>query len=457
MNTQKKTYLQMLVLLIVWVVSIYGGSIAHAQTARTSSAGQLMQGLPDFTVLVNKVGPSVVNIQTFALTGRGGALKSDGVGSGFIISSDGYILTNEHVVAGSIEVVVTLPDLREYRAKVVGSDKRSDVAVVKIDTPDLLPAVRIGDPRALNVGEWVLAIGSPYGFENTVTAGIISAKQRDTGSYVNFIQSDVAINPGNSGGPLINMRGEVVGVNSQIYSRSGGYVGISFSIPIDEAMAVVASLRDKGFVERGRISVQSNPVTQDIARAIGLGNAGYGAQISSVTRNSSAYKGGLQVGDIVTQVNGQRVERASDLARLVGRLKPESFAKIQVFRLGEWKELEVRVDSTPRATTAEADDKEASTPSNAGVRRLRITVSNLTTEQKRRLHQRNGVMVRSVNALGARAGIRRGDVILAIGNTKIIAARQFNRVLRELDRKKDVPILIYRNNQAQFVLVRMDS
>ena len=264
-----------------------------------------------------------------------------GVGSGFILSSDGFVMTNAHVVDGASEVLVTLPDKREFKARIVGADKRTDVAVVKIDATGL-PAVKVGDISKLRVGEWVMAIGSPFGLENTVTAGIVSAKQRDTGDYLPFIQTDVAINPGNSGGPLINMRGEVVGINSQIYSRSGGFMGISFSIPIDEAIRVSDQLRAFGRVSRGRIGVQIDQVTKDVAESIGLGKA-QGALVRGVEAGSPGEKAGIEPGDIITKFDGKSIEKPSDLPRLVGNTKPGTKSSVTVFRRGNLRDLNVTI------------------------------------------------------------------------------------------------------------------
>ncbi|MDP3605632.1 MAG: Do family serine endopeptidase, partial [Polaromonas sp.] len=314
-----------------------------------------VRSLPDFTDLVETVGPSVVNIRTLEKVKAGAAGNADeqmleffrrfgipvppnmpraprpdrsqpdedqprGVGSGFILTSDGLVMTNAHVVEGADEVLVTLTDKREFKARIIGSDKRTDVAVVKIEATGL-PAVKIGDISRLKVGEWVMAIGSPFGLENTVTAGIVSAKQRDTGDYLPFIQTDVAINPGNSGGPLLNMRGEVVGINSQIYSRSGGFQGISFAIPIDEATRVADQLRSTGRVTRGKIGVQIDQVSKDVAESIGLGKP-QGALVRGVEAGSPAEKGGVEAGDIITRFEGKTIDKATDLPRLVGNVKP---------------------------------------------------------------------------------------------------------------------------------------
>jgi len=346
--------------------------------------------LPDFTELVERVGPSVVNIRTMerarsaAVPGAGGidpnmeeffrrfgiplpggrgAPRSPGggnddepqqrgVGSGFILSADGYVMTNAHVVEGADELLVTLTDKREFKAKVIGADKRTDVAVVKIETTGL-PAVKLGDVGKLKVGEWVMAIGSPFGLENSVTAGIVSAKARDTGDYLPFIQTDVAINPGNSGGPLINLRGEVVGINSQIYSRSGGFMGISFAIPIDEAKNVADQLRANGRVIRGRIGVTIAPVTKDVAESIGLGKA-TGALVRGAESGGPADKAGIEAGDIITKVDGKLIEKSGDLPRIVGAAKPGSKAVLQVFRRGGYRDLTVTVAEFEPDTPARA-------------------------------------------------------------------------------------------------------
>ena len=373
-----------------------------------------VSGLPDFTELVERVSPSVVNIRTserrngaagggnvdpgieefFRRFGipmpnqrpgpRGGPRGEGdeeamprGVGSGFILSADGFIMTNAHVVDGADEVIVTLTDKRELKARIVGTDRRTDVAVVKVEATGL-PAVRIGDVNRLKVGEWVMAIGSPFGLDNTVTAGIVSAKQRDTGEYLPFIQTDVAINPGNSGGPLLNMRGEVVGINSQIYSRSGGFMGISFAIPIDEAMRVAEQLRTSGRVSRGRIGVQIAPVTKDVAESIGLGKP-VGALVRSVEPGGPADKAGLEPGDIITRVDGKAVERSNDLPRLIGAIKPGSRASLQVFRRGQSRDLTLTVAEFEADQPARRTPAEPSTPAQKNV--LGISAADLTDAQ----------------------------------------------------------------------------
>ena len=448
--------------------------------------------LPDFTDLVEQVGPSVVNIRTLERSrGNGsmpGGMDDDmqeffrrffgqplpgtpphpmprpdrpqpdeehprGVGSGFILSTDGYVMTNAHVVEGADEVLVTLTDKREFKAKIVGSDKRTDVAVVKIDATGL-PAVKVGDVTRLKVGEWVMAIGSPFGLENTVTAGIVSAKQRDTGEYLPFIQTDVAINPGNSGGPLINMRGEVVGINSQIYSRSGGFMGISFAIPIDEAMRVSDQLRVSGRVSRGRIGVQIDQVTKDVAESIGLGKA-QGALVRSVEGGSPADKAGVEAGDIIIRFDGKVIERASDLPRLVGNTKPGTRTTMTVFRRGANKDLNVtiaEIESEKAARrTSEKDEKPRSS---AAAQSVGLMVSELTDAQKRELKLKGGVKVDAVTDGAARAGIREGDIIVAIGNTEVGSVKAFDAALAKIDKSKPIPVLLRRGELATYLLIR---
>jgi serine protease Do len=452
------------------------------------------RALPDFTDLVEQVGPSVVNIRTLERTRAGsqapGAMDEEmqeffrrffgqpmpnvprqaprpnrppeeeaqprGVGSGFILSPDGFVMTNAHVVDGAEEVMVTLPDKREFKAKVVGTpDKRTDVAVIKIDATGL-PAVKIGDVSRLKVGEWVMAIGSPFGLENTVTAGIVSAKQRDTGDYLPFIQTDVAINPGNSGGPLINMRGEVVGINSQIYSRSGGFMGISFAIPIDEAIRVAEQLRSPtGRVSRGRIGVQIDQVTKDVAESIGLGRP-QGALVRSVEAGSPADKAGVEAGDIITKFDGKVIDRATDLPRLVGSTKPGHRSTMTVFRRGASRDLSVTIaeiepDKPARPTAEKADEKPKASPAAQSVG---LSVSDLTDAQRKELKIKGGVKVEAVAEGASRAGIREGDVIVAIANTEIGSVKEFDTVLARIDKSKPIPVLLRRGELATYLLIR---
>ena len=444
------------------------------------------QSLPDFTELVERVGPSVVNIRTtergrsaaggaeadpsmeeffrrfgIPMPGRPGQRpgprgedepQQRGVGSGFILSADGFIMTNAHVVDGADEVLVTLTDKREFKARIIGADKRTDVAVVKIEASGL-PFVRIGDVNRLKVGEWVMAIGSPFGLENSVTAGIVSAKQRDTGDYLPFIQTDVAINPGNSGGPLLNLRGEVVGINSQIYSRSGGFMGISFAIPIDEAMRVSDQLRTNGRVIRGRIGVQIAPVTKEVAEAIGLGKPA-GALVQSVEAGGPADKAGVEAGDIITRVDGKVVEKSGDLPRLVGGTRPGSKATLQIFRRGSNKELSVTVgefepDRPTRRAQAEPGGGSAPVKSALGV-----TASDLTDAQKRELKLKGGVRVDAVDGAAARAGLREGDVILSVDNTEITDLRQFAAVAAKVEKSRAVSVLVRRGEWVNYLVIR---
>lgn len=467
--------------------------LLQAPPAFAQSAPQPRTGLPDFTDLVEQVGPAVVNIRTMERVrnngGANGQGPSDeemqeffrrffgaplpniprsprggprgggeeetprGVGSGFILSQDGFVMTNAHVVEGADEVLVTLPDKREFKARIVGADKRTDVAVVKIDATGL-PFVRVGDVSKLKVGEWVMAIGSPFGLENTVTAGIVSAKARDTGDYLPFIQTDVAINPGNSGGPLVNLRGEVVGINSQIYSRSGGFMGISFAIPMDEAIRVADQLRATGRVQRGRIGVQIDQVTKDVAESIGLGRP-QGALVRSVESGSPADKAGVEAGDIITRFNGQQIEKATDLPRLVGNTKPGTRANLTVFRRGGSKELAVQIaEIEPERPQRRASAPEERPRGSAAAQSLGLQVSDLSDAQKRELKIKGGVKVDAVADAAARSGIREGDVIVAIGNTEVGNAREFEAAIAKVDRSKPVPVLLRRGELATYLLIR---
>lgn len=447
--------------------------------------------LPDFTDLVEQVGPSVVNIRTVEkakASAQGGAdeqmleffrrfgipvppnmprsprpdrnqpdgddeQQPRGVGSGFVLTADGFVMTNAHVVDGADEVIVTLTDKREFKAKIIGADKRTDVAVVKIEATGL-PAVKIGDVSRLKVGEWVMAIGSPFGLENTVTAGIVSAKQRDTGDYLSFIQTDVAINPGNSGGPLINMRGEVVGINSQIYSRSGGFQGISFAIPMDEAARVADQLRTSGKVTRGRIGVQIDQVSKEVAESIGLGKP-QGALVRGVETGAPAEKAGVEAGDIITKFDGKTIEKSSDLPRLVGNVKPGTKAVITVFRRGAYRDLtvtiaEVEAEKPARKASAAEPKPKVQNP----VLAFGLALSELTDSQKKDLKIKGGVKVDTVEGVAARAGIREGDVIVAVANTEVTSVKEFEAAVAKIDKTKPVNILFRRGELAQFALIR---
>lgn len=373
-----------------------------------------------------------------------------GVGSGFIISADGFVLTNAHVVDGADEVYVTLTDKREFKAKIIGVDKRTDVAVVKIDGKDL-PRLTMGDPSKLRVGEWVIAIGSPFGLDNTVTAGIISAKARDTGEYLPLIQTDVAVNPGNSGGPLINMRGEVVGINSQIYSRSGGYMGISFAVPIDEAVRVADQLRTTGKVTRGRIGVQIGEVTKDVAESLGLARA-QGALIQRVEPGGPAEKSGLEAGDIILKYNGAPIEKSTDLPRMVGATKPGTRATLTIWRKGANRDLTLTVAELEPEKTAKKEARQAKPEQAANA--LGLIVSDLSEAQKKELKIDGGVIVDESEGPAARVGLRSGDIILRLNNTDVKDAKQFNGLVAKLDAKKAAVVLVRRGDASQFVPIR---
>ena len=474
----------------VLVLGLASGVMPTQVLAQTQAP--LVRGLPDFTDLVDAVGPSVVNIRTMERTRVGGGAAPDeqmleffrrfgipvppgaqrtprqergaqeeerpsGVGSGFILSADGFIMTNAHVVDGADELLVTLPDKREFKARVIGADKRTDVAVVKIDALGL-PAVRIGDAGRIRVGEWVMAIGSPFGLENSVTAGIVSAKQRDTGDYLPFIQTDVAINPGNSGGPLINMRGEVVGINSQIYSRSGGFMGISFAIPIDEAMRVSDQLRATGKVTRGRIGVSIDQVSKDVAETLGLGDA-KGAFVRGVEPNSPAAKAGMEAGDIIVKFNGRAIEKSVDLPRLVGNTKPGTRSSITVFRRGAYKDLTVLVGEVePEVRTAKkSSPAEAKPGASVATKALGLSVSDLTDLQRSEMKVKGGVRVDAVEGPAARAGLREGDVISVIARTEVSSVREFDAVVGRLDKNRPVDVLVHRGDMAQIAIIRPGS
>jgi serine protease Do len=471
--------------------------VAPAQAA--AQAGPVgvvasVRGLPDFTDLVDLVAPSVVNIRTLE-RGVGGAegggngmdeqmleffrrfgipvppglspkdprqerrmpeeAQPRGVGSGFILSADGLIMTNAHVVEGADELIVTLPDKREFKAKVVGSDKRTDVAVVKIEASGL-NAVRIGDVSRLRVGEWVMAIGSPFGLDNTVTAGIVSAKKRDTGDFLPFIQTDVAINPGNSGGPLINMRGEVVGINSQIYSRSGGFQGISFAIPIDEAVRVSDQLRATGRVTRGRIGVQIDQVSKEVAESIGLGRP-RGALVRGVEDGSPAAKAGVEPGDIILKFDDKDVDSSVDLPRLVGNTRPGNKSRLTVFRRGTQRDLGITVGELEPETVAQkspAPDAPRAKVSSA-LQRLGLVLSELTDAQRKELNMpKDGVRVGQAEGPAARAGLREGDVIVAINNSETGSLAQVESALAKVDASRAVNVLFRRGDWSQYTLIR---
>jgi len=456
----------------------WGAAVAPAQAQGRE--------LPDFTELAEKWSPSVVNIRTLersrAASGgevdpnveeffrrfgipmpgrpdsrrgpRGGDEEPQqrGVGSGFILSTDGFVMTNAHVVDGADELLVTLTDKREFKARIIGFDKRTDVAVVKIEATGL-PAVRIGDVGSLKVGEWVMAIGSPFGLENTVTAGIVSAKQRDTGDYLPFIQTDVAINPGNSGGPLLNMRGEVIGINSQIYSRSGGFMGISFSIPIDEAIRVAEQLRTSGRVIRGRIGVTIAPVTKEVAESIGLGKP-MGALVQGVESGGPAEKAGIEAGDIIVKVDGKAVDKSADLPRIIGATKPGSRSSLQVFRRGATRDLQVTVGEfeADRPTRRAQSEPGAMGPQAKSA--LGLIVSELSEAQRRELKIKSGVRVEAAEGAAARAGLLEGDVILAIDNAEVADVKQFLAIAANAEKSRAVSVMVKRGEFVNYLVIR---
>lgn len=466
--------------LAVLLLSLMGSVQAHAQA------------LPDFTDLAEKHGAEVVNIsvtqsvhnngpigafpgmegdeqmQEFfkrfgiplmpGMPGQGGApqpdYKSQSLGSGFIISNDGYILTNAHVVNEADEVIVKLADKREFKAKIIGVDKRTDVALVKIDATGL-PKVMIGDPAKLKVGEWVAAIGSPFGLENTMTAGIVSAKGRalPQENFVPFIQTDVAINPGNSGGPLFNLAGEVVGINSQIYSRSGGSMGLSFAIPIDVAIDVSNQLKANGKITRGWLGIAIQEITKELAESFAMKNTN-GALVAGVEKNGPADKGGLEAGDVITKFDGKPILTSADLPRAVGSTKPGKMAAVEILRKGSAKTLNIGVGEMP------SDGSEAATPSNkpngkVEANKIGLTLKELTVQQKKKLNGKNGLLVVESVGAAAQAGIRRGDVILGLNNNESQSVEQFNKQINAVAAGKTVAVLVQRGDATLYVPIKV--
>ena len=443
--------------------------------------------LPDFSELVERQGAAVVNVSSTQAKGRespfSGIDENDpmfdffrrliprhpriprqdeddrSLGSGFIVSADGYILTNAHVVEGASEIRVRLADKREFGARMVGADKRTDVAVIKIEANGL-PRVSLGDPAKLKVGEWVAAIGSPFGFEQTVTAGIVSAKGRSLPqeSLVPFIQTDVAINPGNSGGPLFNMKGEVVGINSQIYSRTGGFMGLSFAIPIDVAMDVQARLRQEGRIQRGRIGVAIQEVTRELAEGFDLARP-EGALVSAVEPASPADKGGIAQGDVILRFDGKAVAASVDLPRIVGATRPGTKVQVQLWRRGEAKEVSLTVGELKEEVVAKPVPRLASraaTPNHLG-----LVLADPTPEQRRQMELSGGVLVEQARGPAARAELRQGDVILALvtsgRQTPVKSVEQFNQLTTGLTKGKVVTLLVSRGSLPNFVSLRVEE
>lgn len=445
--------------------------------------------LPDFTEMVKTNGDAVVNISTvqkstdpqadgdqqqipqdvppemeeffrrfFQGPGRGYTPReTNSLGSGFIISRDGYLLTNHHVVNNASEIVVKLKDRRELIAKLIGSDESTDVALLKVDAKDL-PVVEIGAPEQLQVGEWVLAIGTPFGFDQSVTAGIVSAKGRSLpdGNYVPFIQTDVAINPGNSGGPLFNMQGKVVGINSQIYSRSGGYMGLSFAIPIDVAMNVVEQIKSKGKVSRGWLGVQIQDVNRQLAESFGMDRP-HGALVAKVVPGGPAEKAGLQIGDIIVEFNGHVIETSGELPPRVGVTPVDEKAKVKIIRHGEQQDITVKIGLLPAQASASLPSAPAAAETQ--INRLGIVVADLTNEQRQQAQvEKNGVLVQKVNkGIALDAGIQPGDIILRIQNTVVRDAADFNSVIAKLPAEKSIAVLVQRNGNPVFLAFKIDK
>lgn len=438
--------------------------------------------LPDFTALVEKQGAAVVNVSTSQLVQNtqgvpaipglpeGDPLaelfrrfgspmpreqETHSLGSGFIISADGYILTNAHVVDSADKITVRLTDQREFKAKVIGADRRTDVALLKIEATGL-PKVTQGDPTMLKVGEWVLAIGSPFGFDSSVTAGIVSGKGRSLQqeNFVPFIQTDVAINPGNSGGPLFNMKGEVVGINSQIYSRSGGYMGLSFAIPIDVAMEVANQLRATGKVTRGRIGVVIQEVTRELADSFGLHNTS-GALISAVEKGGPADKAGIQASDVILKYDGKVVGASRDLPRMVAGTQPGSKVNVQLWRKGATKDVSLTITEMPGDGRVMRTSKNEY--SSEQIARLGISVVELTDEQKKQLEIEGGLLIDEVRGANVRTELQRGDVILALGNAPVVSVEQLNGVLKTIPKGRNVALLVRRGDAASYIAIKLDD
>jgi serine protease Do len=457
-------------------------ALVAAVATPAAAPGATSLPLNGFSELVKRVGPAVVNVSVnsvrktsaadmpqipeefreffrgfggknmpnFPNMPRGGEVPMRGLGSGFFVSPDGYILTNAHVVENADTVNVRLTDRREFRAKVVGIDKQTDVAVLKIDAKGALPYVRLGKSAEANVGEWVVAIGSPYGFDNTVTAGIVSAKSRSLpdANYTPFIQTDVAVNPGNSGGPLFNLAGEVIGINSQIYSRSGGFQGISFAIPIEVALNVKDQLVKHGKVTRGRLGVTVQEVNATLADSFNLDRP-RGALISSVDSGSPAEKAGLQVGDIILKFNGTQIERSSDLPMLVADTPPGKTSPVEVWRKGGTRSLTVATYEGK----SKADEEVASNDNAAGGGRLGLAVRPLTPDERKENRGKGGLLVEDVSGAAARAGIQAGDLLLAFNGNAVKSVEELRDHVSKAGKR--VALLIQREGQQLFVPVEL--
>ena len=440
--------------------------------------------LPDFTVLAEQQGSTVVNISSIKnAVNRGNQQLSpqeehmqeffnrfgipmppgmgpndqqqkqmSATGSGFILESDGYIITNAHVVGEADSIIVKLADKREFQAKLLGIDRRTDVALLKIDAKDL-PAVKLGNPKNIKVGEWVAAIGSPFGLENTMTVGVVSAKGRalpQQENYVPFIQTDVAINPGNSGGPLFNTNGEVIGINSQIYSRTGGYMGLSFAIPIDVAMDVAAQLKNNGRVVRGWLGIAIQEVTDELTEALGLKDKS-GALVAAVNKGAPAGKAGIEAGDVILKFNNKVIETSSDLPKYVRLTKPNNVVPVEIWRNGNVKTLRVKIGEMPDDRMQASNKKTIKESAN----RIGLVLKEATAKDKKMLDGRNGLVVTKASGPAVSSQIREGDIILALNNTPVTSVRAFNREINKTPKGKTIALLIYRNGDTLFVPVKV--
>jgi serine protease Do len=484
--------------------SVLAASVMVLVLAISSVTAVSAKELPDFTDLVDKVGPAVVNVSTKARasaraqggmpldendpmyeffrrfmppdatpsprnpnpkaprrtpkSGEEAPLRNLGQGSGFIFSADGYVLTNAHVVANADEVIVTLTDKREFKAKVIGSDQRTDIAVLKLEATGL-PKVTLGDSDKVRVGEWVMAIGSPFGFENTVTAGIVSAKTRETGEFVPFIQTDAAVNPGNSGGPLFNIKGEVIGINSQIYSDGGAYIGISFAIPINTANETANQIIKGGRVTRGRIQIEMEQggITDDLAESFGLPKSP-GVMIKNVEKGGPADKAGIQGKDIIRKVNGVAVKNNIDVVRAISTKAPGTKLTLSIWRKGVDKDYTVTVAEAPAdVRVANLGDKKVDPKSPGTPNRLGLIVKDIGADDKKELKLGQGVIVEDVDGPAERAGIQAGDLILAFDTVDVKTAAQFADLVAKMDTKKPAALLIKRGEESRYVTLRADA
>jgi len=473
-----------------FVVTFFAISVSVPAFAISSSVNNAIQNLPDFNELVEQSGPAVVNIRvTQKVSAKGEQQQlspeeeelferyfgqpsphskkqpdekpeaeqeaeeiSRNVGSGFIFSSDGYVLTNAHVVKDAEEVFIKLTDKREFKAKVIGFDTNTDVAVLKVEGKNL-PKVTIGDSTKIKVGEWVIAIGSPFDLDNSISAGIISAKAREIGDFLLLIQTDVAINPGNSGGPLINLKGEVIGINSQIYSRSGGYMGISFAIPIDDAIRVAEELKSSGRVSRGRMGIYLAEVNENVAEALKLPTKN-GTLVSRVEKNGPAEKAGLKDGDIVLSFNGTTVEKSTELRRLAAATKPGSTVKLSVWRKGNTKEYPITLAELPQTDTPARNTQEEKKSAEKADPNFGLTVRSLNNEQKKELKIDSGIIIEKAEGVSARAGLQAQDVILTINNQDVNNEQDFKKIIERKDSNKSIVVLARRGNITQYIAIK---